>query len=140
MGGRSFREIPVIPFDVPDPGFLPVAHVLFPEQVVAGMTVIRDGHVERTLWVFAILHRHLDIDRTQVRVGDRRAGVDPGFFHVPAMILLSLVPNHMGHIRTQVGGCLAVVGKAEDHSIHLASEPFYEGLKSNSCHLGILVS
>ena len=92
MGGRSFREIPVIPLDVPDPGFLPVAHVLFPEQVVAGITVIRDGHVKGTLWVFAILHRHLDIDRTEVRVGDCRAGVQKGFFHVPAMILLRLAP------------------------------------------------
>jgi hypothetical protein len=47
-----------------------VAHVLFPEQVVAMVVIIGDSHVDGTTRVLVPVHRHLYIDRMEFRVGD----------------------------------------------------------------------
>ena len=140
VGRLSFREIPGVIFDIPVLWFLLIAHMLFPEQVIAGVTIIRNRHVEGTLWVFALVHRHLDVDRTQVRVGDGGRGIDPGFFHMLAMIFLRLAPLHPGHVRRDVDGYFPVVGTTEDQVADLASEPFEEGIKTNLCHVAFSLS
>ena len=68
--------------------------MLFPEQVIVGLTIVRNGHVEGMAGVPAVRDRHLDIDRADVRAGDRRAGIQEGFFHVLAMIFLGPAPLH----------------------------------------------
>ena len=68
--GRLPGQIKMIPVDLPVFRFLPVAHVLFPEQVVAGRRIVRDCRVIWTFGVPALLDGHLDVDRTQVGVGD----------------------------------------------------------------------
>ena len=50
--------------------FFLIAHVLFPEQVVAMVVIIRDGHVEGTAWVPVVLYRHLYVARADIRVGE----------------------------------------------------------------------
>ena len=50
-----FIDIPRVIVHVPVLRFLLVAHALFPEQVVAIVIIIGDGHVEGTTWVLVMI-------------------------------------------------------------------------------------
>lgn len=65
-----FRKVPRVKTHVPVLRFLLVAHVLFPEQVVASVVIIGDGNIERTVLAHIVGLCHLYIDRTDLRVGD----------------------------------------------------------------------
>jgi hypothetical protein len=140
IGRLSFREIPGVIFNVPVAGFLLITHMFFPEQVVAGVTIIRNRHVEGTLWVFAIVHRHLNVDRTEVRVGDSGRGIEPGFLHMLAMILLRPAPPHSGHVGGGVGGYLPAMRAPIDQLADPACDPFKEGIKTHFCHIAFSLS
>src|SRR5689334_3921784 len=118
----------MIPVDLPVRGFLPVAHVLFPEQVVAVMIIIRGGHIERATRVLAVINSHLDVDLAELRVGDGGRGVERRFTEVPAVILLRFARPDPRHIWTGVDGDLAVVGATVDQAGDASPEPFEEGI------------
>ena len=130
--------IPGVTVHSPVRGFLLVAHVLLPEQVVARVIIILDRHVERAARVHIVLYRHLDIDRADVRVGDGGGRIPGGFSHPPAMIILRRAPLDLIHVRSLVHRHFAVVGAAEDQLAHLSGKPFDEGMKSDLCHVVIL--
>jgi hypothetical protein len=129
-----FLEVPRVMIHFPVLWFFLVAHVLFPEQVVAIVKIIGDGHVEGTTRVFVMVRRHLYVDRAEFRVGDGGRGVFGSFAHPLALILLRLAPLHTGHVGRRVGRYFPVVGAAKDQPADPACEPFDDGVKTNFCH------
>lgn len=93
--------------------------------------IIGDSHVEGTTRVHVVIHRHLDVDRADVRVGDGGGDVSGGFSHPLAMILLGLAPLDLLHKGSLIHGHFAVVRAAEDQVAHLPCEPFDNWMKSN---------
>jgi hypothetical protein len=130
-----FFDIPRVKSHVPVLWFLLIAHMLFPEQVVAMVVIIGDGHVEGATWILVMIHRHLDVDWTDIQVSDGGRGVFGGFSHPLAMILLGLAPLHPLHRGGSIHGHFAVVGATEDHVAHLPRKPFDDWVKSNFCHV-----
>lgn len=135
-----FLEIPRVMKHVPVLRFLLTAHVLFPEQVVAMVIIIGDGHVEGTTWVLVMIHRHLHVDRTDIRIGDGGGGVFGSFSHPLALILLSLAPLHGGHVGRGVDRYFAIVGAPIDQLANAACEPFDDRVKTNFCHIAFSLS
>ena len=97
--------------------------------------IVGDSHIERTLRVPALLQRHLDVDRADVRVGDGGRGVPGGFSQPMAVILLGWAPLDPLHVGSLIHGHFAVVGAAEDQLAHLPCEPFDDWMKSYFCHI-----
>ena len=133
-----FRKVPGVIVQLPVLWFLLVAHVLFPEQVVAVVIIIGDSHVEGTTRVLVLVHRHLDVDRADLRVGDGGGCVFESFAHPLAMVLLCLAPLHLLHIGSSIHRHFAVMRATEDQVTHLPGKPFDDRMKSNLSHIVVL--
>ena len=119
---------------------------LLPEQVIAVM-IVRDRHIEGTPLAVLTLPRHLDVERTDVRVARGELGI--GYTLPPelTMGLLGRAPLHFGHIGGEVGGYSAIAGEAVDDLAHLASDPQEHGVKldpaafsASFCHTFLLAT
>jgi hypothetical protein len=132
--------IPGVIVHIPIRRFLLVAHVLLPEQIVAVVEIVGGGHVGGPKGILILLDRHLDIDGTDLRVGDGGAGIARGFAKIPLMFLLSLAPLHLRHVGHAVNGDLAVVGATEDQAADPAPEPFDERIEISFCHVAFSLS